>query len=78
MTIIQNFAMEDEERFTDSKTRLMSDEDSVQESLSKGRSRPWRMIVAGVAALLVYTAFVVFATRSVSVPKCHFDRRCEF
>jgi hypothetical protein len=57
--------MEDEERFTDSKTRLMGDEEGLQSALDKGRSRSWPKIAAGVTALLAYTTFVFLMARHV-------------
>jgi hypothetical protein len=64
-TTVSYSMMEDEERFTDSKTRLMGDEDEIQSALDKRRPRSWRKIAAGLIALLAYTAFVFLATRNI-------------
>ena len=69
--------MEDEERFTDSKTRLMGDEEELQSALDKRRPRSWRQIVAGVTALLAYTAFVFLAARNVYAQGDYPLRDCE-
>jgi hypothetical protein len=74
---IHHLAMDDEECFTDSKTRLVGNEDEVQRSLRQRRPRTWPKIATGIALFVAYTAFVVFATHRVYAVR-HLDpRNCE-